>query len=242
MLSLMLVAVGAALAAGGPTVLLAVVSFGWRNASALLFVLGGVALLSAVVPPGTLAGPMVFGLLGLGVVLVRSGFSDTIGRFGVAAALVGVGLVLATEPGPRRALELRRRRWAVLFPRRAPVSSVPPRVRLVAVGNRFTLDLSEARCQRTVVEFFLSSWCGHVTLVLPTNWAVVAGRVTAARGIRLEGNLDSTRTFEDPDDDVLGKELDNLLTQRGSIPARRCVVVIHLLGVGGCVSVRRVSS
>lgn len=101
MLSLMLVAVGAALAAGGHTALLAVVSFGWRNVAALLFVLGGVALLSAVIPPGTLAGPAVFVLLGLGVVLVRSGFSDTIGRFGVAAALVGVGLVLAAEPGPR---------------------------------------------------------------------------------------------------------------------------------------------
>lgn len=242
MLSLVFVAVGAALAAGGPTALLAVVSFVWRNAAVLLFVLGGVALFSAIVPPGTWAGPAVFILLGLGVVLVRSGFSDTIGRFGVAVALVGVGLVLAVEPGPRRTLDLRRRRWAVLFPRRATVSSVPARVRLVAVGNRFTLDFSEARCQSTVVEFFLSIWCAHVTLVLPTDWVVVAGRVTAARGVRLEGILDSDRAFEDPGDEVLGKALDNLLKERGSAPARPYVVVIHLLGVGGCVSVSRVSS
>lgn len=122
------------------------------------------------------------------------------------------------------------------------VSSVPARVRLVAVGNCFTLDFSKARCQRTVVEFFVSSWCGHITLVLPTNWAVVAGRVTAARGIRLEGTLDSIHAFEDPDDDVYGKALDNLLKERDSTPARPYVVVIHLLGVGGCVSVRRAGS
>ena len=53
---------------------------------------------SAGHPGWPLAGPAVFVLLGLGVVLVRFGFSDTIGRFGVAAVLVGVGFVLAAEP------------------------------------------------------------------------------------------------------------------------------------------------
>lgn len=242
MLSLVLVAVGAALAAGGPAALLAVVSFGWRNASVLLFVLGGVALLSAVVPPGTLVGPAVFVLLGLGVILVRSGFSDTIGRFVVAATLVGMAFVLAAEPGTRQALDLRRRRWTVLFPRRATVSSVPARVRLVAVGNSFELKFSEPGFERTVVEFFLSNWFGHVSLVLPTNWAVVAGRVTAARGIRLDGTLDSDCAFEDPAEDIQGKVLENLLKERDSAPARLCVAVIHVLGVGGCVSVSRASS
>jgi hypothetical protein len=233
-LSLVLIAAGAALAAGGPAVFAAVAAFGWQHLHFLLFGVAGVMVLVAAVPRRALAVALVFVVLGSGVVMFRSdGVSDT-ARVTVAGMLAVLGLLLAVELDRRLEVSLDRRRWTVLFPRRMRARTVPGVIRLAAVTGTLIADLSGAVAGEALTELFLTNWYGHIEVVLPDDWRLVPGRVVGARTGRLAGELDSAEAFEDPG----GKDRKRIeeLLRADSTP----VVVLHLVGFGGDVTLTRV--
>jgi hypothetical protein len=148
--------------------------------------------------------------------------------------MFGLAVFLSSrERRERPRITLHRRRWTVLgFQRYGIATEIPGVIRLVAAGGTFTVDLSTRQPLSRVTQLFLSSWFGDITLVVPRNWKVVAGRVTAAHRVGLRGTLDSKRIYEDPDDDRTRAELAGMV-------ADGYVAVIHVLGVGGTVDIQR---
>jgi hypothetical protein len=235
--SSVLVGAGAALAAGGPMVFVILAALAWRYLHVLLFVLAGALVLVAVVPRRALAVPATLALLGLGVMLVRDHGVGPVARFGGGVSLAVLGIMVAMRP--TREVSLHRRRWAVLFRRCMEPKQAPARIRLVAVGGgRLTVDLAKAANQSDQIQLFLSTWYGRIKLEFPPSWVVVAGRVAATRDVAFEGSLDWNRGFADPD-----AEREKLERLRARIAAstggRDCVAVVHVLGVGGRVTVDR---
>lgn len=244
LLSSALVAAGAALAAGGPGVFAALAGLVWRDLPLLIFAGAGVMVLVSIVPRRALVGPVALSFLGLGVLLVRSHGWPVVGRFGGAALLTLVGVLLALRRDEARDANLRRRRWAVLAKRRLPSTKAPAVIRLVAIGGRLKVDLTHAKHERKIIQVFVSSWISRVAIVVPTKWVVVAGRLSAARGIRFDGELDAAGVFLNPDEnqgdiDELERIRSKAASPEGTKP---CVMVVHVLGAGGIVSIGRQSS
>jgi hypothetical protein len=238
LLSSTLIVAGAALVAGGPTIFPTAISLIWRYLPALLFAVAGVLALTAVVPQRALILPATLASLGLVVLLARTYSLALVARFGGGAALAVIGMMLAMRlPRP---VNLRRRRWALVSNRNLEPVEAPARIRLVAAGGgKLTVDLAGARFQNKHIQLFLSTWYGEIDLRFPEKWVLVAGRVAAVRGVTFSGQLDRTQGFEDPDGS--DKEaLDRLLGEgKPSTDQRPCVAVIHVVGVGGRVSVAR---
>lgn len=233
-----LIAVGAALITGGPTVFVTAAALAWQYLHLLLFGLSALIVVVATVPRRVLLIAAVPGLLGSGLWFARSYGLAPVGRFGGGACLLALGIMLAMRPDRERDVNLRRRRWSVLINRRLNPRQAPARIRLVAMcRGRITVNLARATNENELVQLFLSSWFGRIDLRFPPTWLVVAGRVTAARGVRFEGRLDSDRGYEYPDDHDVNEELRAAV--KDSARRRDCVAVVHVLGIGGGVTIQR---
>jgi hypothetical protein len=233
-LSLVLVAAGAALAAGGPGVFLTVAVFGWRNLHLLLFSLAVAMVFTAALPWRALVWPIALALLGLAVFMVRSHGWSVVGRYGGAFAMISLAVLLSSrDRRDQPKITLHRRRWAILGSQRGGIATeIPDVIRLVAMGGTFAVDLSTRNPRSDVIQLFLSCWFGDITVVVPQKWKVVAGRVTATHRVSLRGTLDSTQIYEDPDSDQTKIRLADMIRDG-------YVAVIHILGVGGTVDIQR---
>ena len=112
---------------------------------------------------------------------------------------------------------------------------------LTSVAARIDVDLRTAQPpQYGPLQVFVSCWGGAVHLDFPEGWAVVAGRLLAARSIRFKGALDSADTFPSPDDPTTVEMLNEVAEQRGQSTGSTdptVAVVVHVLGIGGTVTV-----
>jgi hypothetical protein len=235
LLALGLVAAGTALATSGPHVFVLAASMLWSAAPVLLIALGGLALLMIAVPSPKLILPGILLLSGAVWFAIRGEWVqiDVGVRYATAVLAIVAGVALVSEKGVQT-VDLMRRQWAVLLPRRANAEVVPTTVRLVAMYTRFRLEFELVKVPRgNVVECMITTWWGQVELVVPLHYQVVCGRVHTARWVEFTGKLDSDEVFMDP----RGMDLDRL---RALCTADHpYVLVLHILGLGGRVSVSR---
>ena len=119
----------------------------------------------------------------------------------------------------------------------------PERMRVLAVLCRVQIDLRLANVPRYgPLEIPITCWWGTIDIQIPDHWAVVAGRVFAARSVELNGMLDSDQVFNDPVLEDQSEALAEISSERAagrSSDGIGTAVVIHLMGVGGRVIVRR---
>jgi hypothetical protein len=242
------IAAGTVLAVDGPTRAELVARELTRHSGVGIIAVAAAVLIYNIAPRGTLAGPLVLAAFGACVLAwqdhrwsARSGWAVA----GIAIALLG-GFVVIRKDSVIATADPVRRAIALLARRRLPFGPeqiAPERLSLIAVLALFEVDLSSAqRPAYGPVEIFITCWGGMVCLDVPDGWAVVAGRMTAARSIRYSGTLDSPDPFPNPEEASaaerlaeLADERSRLLTQSGSGTA----VVVHVLGFGGHVRIAR---
>lgn len=239
---------GAILVVAGPAGLAAAVRVLLGHAGLVLIGMALAALLYNLAPQGTLAGPVVLAAVGGAVLAWQRGWWSARSIWalvGLALALTGGALVIRKDPGVVTT-EPVRRIVAPAVRRRLAFRSeegAPERLRLVAVAARIDVDLRQAQPPAYgPMEVFVSCWGGTICFDIPDSWAVVAGRLTAARSIRFEGILDSADTFPDPDDPEMAERLAQIASSRKDSTGATDVgaaIVVHVLGIGGSVTVDR---
>jgi hypothetical protein len=227
-LGLLAVASGTAWAAGGIDSLTATA----RTLAfllPLLLVVGGIStILRAVVPRGTLAGPVL--LIAIGLIIfavqhrtIRGSLSSQVPPFAIIAAGVLVSMSHNEKPRIDTGIE---RLNAFLFPSNRRVSGTAPRKFILrAVLGSLRLDLSQASypgAARLWVD--VTVLMGRIELIVPRDWEIKAGRVELARGVSFVGTLTSS-------------ELATPMEQESEVGAS--LVVLNIQGVGGAVEVQQ---
>jgi hypothetical protein len=230
--ALLLVAAGATIGAGGSSAALHLAQMIWTNLSLIILAIACMALLASIAPIGSVAGPLLLVVLAGGVWALQAGWITVGERWLWTLLLIGTGVLVAADPAGQRRPDMTQRRWAMLFPRTITPESIPGKVRVVAAGNRLRLDLRTTNPGAPVTEIFASIWLGKVELLLPNDWAVVAGRVTAARAIEFSGTMTTAASYTDPSGSDQ-KRLEALVDP----PSRPFVGVVHVLGVLGRIDV-----
>lgn len=237
-----LVVVGVILAVDGPHGIATAAGLVGDHVGVVLVAAAVAGLVHNLAPRGTVIGPAVLAGAGVGALALRYGWwsaRDVWVVVGAALVIAGGLMAVGGQSRPLRS-DPARRVVAVLFRRTVEFRSgedAPERLTVVAVFTRCEVDLRRAELPRYgPVEIMVSCWASVVTLRLPGHWPVVAGRVTAARHVRMCGSLDSTDPFESPEEKR--DELVDLAAERqereGS--ARKGVAtVVHVVGVGGSV-------
>jgi hypothetical protein len=244
LVGLLLVAVGAALAAGGPEGLARVGAAVWTRLDLLLVGLAVAAFVTAVAPRGTLILPLALALAGGALHLMRTGSwsSDALSRLSGALAIVMGGWVVMADTPDARAdpVDPVLRRAAVLFPRHVRVGrQAPAQVVVLAVGTRLLVDFTGSTMAKfNATELVVSCWAARVEVAVPHAWPVVGGRLRAAHRIRFTGQLDSEQLAPSPQDRDTAGWLGELSRERarratGDEPAESFAVVVHVLGLGG---------
>jgi hypothetical protein len=197
-------------------------------------------------PRGALSGPFLLGGAGFAVLAVRNQWwnaRDIWLLTGTALAIAGGLTLMRKRQSPFRSDPVRRIAGAIVR-RRLVINSdqcAPDRLLVLAIFGRVDIDLRSAGVPSYgLVEVMVSCWMGTVEFFVADHWPVVAGRVHAARGVKLEGILDSTETFDEPESKEHEETLQELIRKRQvSMKSERegSVVVIHILGLGGSVSI-----
>lgn len=251
-MSFVLVALGAVLATSGPGAPVRIGLWFLANAELMLLVAAGLSLLLAIAPRGALTGPGVLVLAALTVSSVRQRWweqaSSVWTMVGVLIVLLGGVIGLASRPEVVDVDPIHRRR-IIMVPwtrtiRLEADQKVPEVLSVIAVASRVVVDLRKApEPKREIIEVAVSCWAANVQLLLPDSWAVVAGRLNAARRVRFSGSLDSPDPAPYP---YRSKTAHRLVTLAGDRKRRigkdevsgPVAVVIHVLGFLGYVSVR----
>jgi len=238
--------VGAVLAAQGPEGVAWIVVGLTQHMALILLCLATGALLYNIAPRGALPGPLLLGSAGLTVLAIRNQWwndQDVWFLTGTALAIVGGLTVMRKRQTTLRSNPVRRIVGAIVR-RRLVVEAdqyAPERIVVLAICGRVEIDLRLARLPRYgPVEVMVSCWMSAVELFVANHWPVVAGRVHAARGIQLEGCLDSSELFDEPESEEQGERLVQLAKERQiSMKADQegSAIVVHVLGLGGSVSI-----
>lgn len=248
-MALALVGLGAIIMAAGPDGVLRMAQFVWSNAGFLLVAVAVLAVLATVVPRGALAGPLLIAVAGVGVLAMRDGWSREIGWAAAGAGMVfaGAWLVRTAPAAPRDGLDPVWRAGTAFFPGAVlarPGEQAPHELTATVVATRLVIDLRAARANdKGRIELTLSCWAGRMDVYLPGRWAVIAGRLHAARGVRFTGGLDRAELVPYPARDEFAEVLAQAVRGR----ARRygeedgstldsMVVIVHLLGAIGDVN------
>ena len=247
LLGLAMIGVGAIVAVDGLDGVVRVAQALVAHVGVVLVALAIVLLAHNMAPAGTWVGPLTVGGVGVAILAWQHGwgFGAIWAAAGGMMMLVGGRIVMSMrfESEPIEAAPVRRL-IGVLARRRLGFTSTqhaPERLRILAVGARIDIDMRAARLPAVgPVEVLISCWEGAVKLQLPQHWAVVAGRVTTGRAIRLAGVLDSSEVFEDPENqaDRLG-DIAEERRQATNAPAVGAAIVVHVLGLGGAVTILR---
>jgi hypothetical protein len=183
----------------------------------------------------------------------RGHWSDRVTWQLAGGGLIVMGGWLAMAPtSPASSLDPVRRELAVVIPRPIRIRSEersPQQLSVIAIGTSAHVTFAEG-CILTdhVVELLVSCWGGSVDVQLPDSWPVVAGRVNAARMIRLDGKLDRNDAFADPRTPADYGTLQKLIKKRRENhpprdPSRpSAALVMHVTGIGGQISISREST
>ena len=237
---------GLVLAIDGPTRVGEVTHDIARHAGACILAAAVIVLIYNLAPRGTLLGPAVLAVAGLGVLTWQNQWwpvKPEWAALGITMLLLGGVVVIrkdrvvATSDPTRRLVALFTRRRVAL----GALDNAPEQLSLIAFLAPLEVDLTSAqRPSYGPVEVLVTCWGGAVRLTVPSHWAVVAGRLAAARAIQFSGALDSSDAFPSPEDDVAAEQLAELAKSRARLPDETgTVVVIHVLGLGGSVTVTR---
>ena len=250
---------GVALAAAGPDA--------FRRIGHLTLSYGGYALLATaallvfirVVPRNARITPVVLALGGLALLGLRHRSAWYAHRWAlVGALLVLAGVGLATRPA-RPARQHAESKWPTpyqrelcLLPRTVDIKGkfgTPTILTLTAVAGRLKVNLAEAEVPVGYgMEIFVRcALGGAVELRFPADWAVAAGRLSAAHRIAWDDKFefDSPELFVDPRAEGSSKTLFDLAKNRreatpdSKIRATGVWVVVHVAGLGGSVRISR---
>jgi hypothetical protein len=221
-------ATGGAIAASDWSGLQAVVELMARTLPLLLIGVGVAAVIRAVVPAGLRIGPLLLIMAGAVWIALNTDGGTTWLQDAAAPLLIWGGVVLALMlGGPMEEDSLRtftRTVTAILWPRE-PVhgTEAPAHLTVRALLTRLTLDLTDTRPPKSGrIDLHLSVFAGVIELILPSDWEVLVGRIAAARGVRFRGRVSKRRFAND-----------------GDPPEGARWVVIHVLGLGGTVNLKR---
>jgi len=115
---------------------------------------------------------------------------------------------------------------AIIWPRHPDLGAeAPAQLAARAILGMLTLDLSNQRAPRPSperIDVNLTILAGRIEIVVPSGWGVRAGRMNASRGVKFRGLLGQ------PEPGV------------GESATQTCCIVVHVLGIGGVVSISRV--
>jgi hypothetical protein len=242
------VAVGAVFAVDGPAKVEALARDLIRHAGLGLIAVAVIVLVYNLAPRSALAGPILLAIVGVLVLAwqnhwwtVRSGWSAA----GTAIALLGGYLAMRRTPS-KATTDPAQRLTAVLLNRRIlcrPDEPAPERLNTIAILSRIDVDLSSTqRPAYGPIEMFVTCWGAAVYLKLPRHWALVAGRLAAAKSIRFSGALDWPEPFPNPDQPDAAERLEAIAAERAMVtgrPHESAAVVVHVLGIAGHVSISR---
>lgn len=255
-----LVAVGAILVAAGPS--------GLRRGADLIGTASGYLCLAAavllvlarVLPSGAWAGPLLLASMGIVILGFRAHTAWYENRWAlVGGLLMVIGGVWVSQPSSKPTPPTTARpkpyvrvvsigyRLPVSIPAKVPA---PQLATLVAVAGRLTLDLSAADApRRQGIELFVSCWVGgHVTLVVPNDWAVVGGRLHSAYAISSGDSFDLPEVFPEPWAESAATRLEGAAIQHyAAVPeefrgSRPVWAVVHVTGLGGRLTIERRST
>ena len=220
----------------------------WRlviaDSGYLIIATVAIILLFAVLPRGLRIAPILLLLAGLALLLHRY---HTVWH-GHRSELAGTAMIVGGVWLSAIRLQVRRttvrpivRSIRILIPRKLTFTandSLPSVIAVTNVGTRVVVDLqSKPSATGEFVEVLVSSWAGVTEVCAPTTWPVVAGRVAAAFGVHYAGTLSDTGSIVDPQGAEGSKQVSRLLASATDPTA--CVVVIHVSGVGGWMTVRK---
>jgi hypothetical protein len=243
-----LIGVGAILAVDGShglsTATRLLADHGWI----LLLVLAGLAALQTIAPANSLVGPFILAAAGVLVFALKEGGIGWPAAGGLLL-LIGGRLAMVTSGENGKRLDPLRREFAVIFRRQIEFDRdqiIPEELSIVAIAAVARVTFHEgAEYERETAELLVTCWAGgHVELRVPRHWAVVAGRVGAAHGIRFKGRLDDPRLFRDPhhkDHDELVKIAEARWRDHPPAPGAGLAqtLVVHVMGLGGWVTLLR---
>jgi hypothetical protein len=202
LLGLLVVVAATAWTVGGPSGVSTVVGNVASHVPWLLVAVGVAALLARLVAPGLLAGPLLVTSAGLAMIVVHTGWlAEPRGSmtFGTLAIVGGALLVMFPQPVKTIGAEGRALR-SFLWPSRYVVTQAPARLTLTSVLlGSITLDLSRAEFPpANEVQIFVRVVAGRVKIVVPRDWSLVAGDLTAMHRVGLEGAVSTVAQPSEP--------------------------------------------
>jgi hypothetical protein len=246
--SALLVAVGSVIVVAGPRPVLDTGQWLLDHSGVVLLALAAAVALWKAVPRESRKWPLLLAVVGVVILLVQHGV-DPVAIAGGVLVILGAlvsGLRFAdsfrddTDP-----VHIYRR---VFYGRNITARSlqpVPQILRLLAVGTTVKIDLTAARRgEFDFLELAVTCWCARVEIVLPSHWAVAAGRLAATTAVRFIGVLDTATLITDVYDEEQTTELTAIATERAGQAQdtgllRRVGVVIHVAGGFSKIVLRR---
>ncbi len=236
-----LVAAGAVLAAAGPAPLLEIARWVFARAGVVLLGLAAALALWAAVPRDRRKLPLMLAGMGAMVLLVQREVDLFVI---VGGALIAMGVLVPgfrVGAGFRDDVDPVHTYWRVVYPRgitAKPTVRLPRQIRVRSFGlpapvRMNLLDYKPG--DSWFLEIILTCWFARVTIDLPPQWAVVAGRVAATRKVSFVGQLDSSVLITDLEDVDQATELRALAEERsarhtGHEKAMAIGVVVHMAG------------
>lgn len=226
---------GAVIATGGYTAFHAIAMIMVDQFPLVLVIVGLAALIRAMAPPGSWFGPALLMAAGSLLLALHSGrFDGQWLKHVAAAALIWGGIFMTIVPGysgsghpaARDVRTYTKQVTAVVWPRNLRLSEAQlAQISGRAILGSLTIELtSEAVSSGTAcVDACLSVLAGRIEIVVPSGWSVLPGRMGACSGVSFHGY------FDEPDAG----------TAVGASGAAPAIVFVHVLGLGGVVSIAR---
>jgi hypothetical protein len=245
---------GTVLASSGPAGVSRILATIVSHAGEILLGFAAVAIVHSALRPGRRLTPIATAITGGLVYLAQThGLWHRYGWMALGLLIVCGGIwIMAAAPTQRRRRSARQdvdtHRRVIGVPLHTGHLSVadeartPRHISVLACLGSVMVDFTDAEAPPVpLIEVFITEFAGDVTLLVPPHWVTVAGRVTATRAVEFNGKLDLSRPIEDPSGEY--GELRGLLAQKssGSSGPRGAVVVVHVVGFQGTISVDSIS-